>query len=90
MKKQKWRFCIIGSLAVYRWGEMRTTLDVDLTLFTGFGEEEKFADALITKFPVRKPDAREIALRQRVTSSFEPPTGRKWISPSPGFPSSRR
>ena len=66
MKKQKWRFCIIGGLAVYRWGEMRTTLDVDLTLFTGFGEEEKFADALIAKFPVRKPDAREIALRQRV------------------------
>ncbi len=37
MKARHWEFCVIGGLAVQRWGELRTTLDADLTLFTGFG-----------------------------------------------------
>ena len=35
-----WRFCLIGGLALQRWGEPRETVDVDLTLLTGFGGEE--------------------------------------------------
>lgn len=66
MKKQRWKYCIIGGLAVFRWGELRTTLDVDLSLFTGFGEEESYADALLAHFPKRIPDAREHALKYRV------------------------
>ena len=42
-----WRFCFIGGLAVQRWGEPRFTQDVDLTLLTGFGQEEPFIDALL-------------------------------------------
>jgi hypothetical protein len=36
-----WRCCVIGGLAVQRWGEPRQTRDVDLTLLTGMvGSEE--------------------------------------------------
>ena len=31
MQRQQWRFCIIGGLAVLRWGEPRLTQDVDLS-----------------------------------------------------------
>ena len=30
-QKRKWRFCIIGGVAVLRWGEVRATKDVDVT-----------------------------------------------------------
>lgn len=42
---RQWRFCFIGGLALQRWGEARLTRDVDLTLLTGFGEEESYLDA---------------------------------------------
>jgi len=66
MQEQRWKYCIIGGLAVFRWGELRTTLDVDLSLFTGFGKEESYVDALLAHFPKRIPDAREHALKYRV------------------------
>ena len=66
MKKRKWRFCIIGGLAVQRWGEMRTTLDADISLFTGFGEEKRFADELLAHFQGRRRDARAFAVQHRV------------------------
>ena len=66
MNNQGWKYCIIDGLAVQRWGELRTTLDVDFSLFTDFGEEEMFADILLKSFPKRIPDAREHALKYRV------------------------
>ncbi len=66
MQARRWKFCVIGGLAVQRWGELRTTLDADLTLFTGFGEEEKFVDALLGHFPARTPESRNLALVRRV------------------------
>jgi len=36
-----WRSCVIGGVAVQRWGEPRLTRDVDVTLLTGLGNEEK-------------------------------------------------
>jgi hypothetical protein len=65
-RARAWRFCIIGALAVERWGEPRLTHDVDLTILTGFGGEEKYVDALLAAFEARRPDAREFALRHRV------------------------
>ena len=41
-ESQSWEFCFIGGLALQRWGEPRETVDVDLTLLTGFGGEEPF------------------------------------------------
>ena len=39
-EKRNWRYCIIGGLAVQRWGEPRLTRDVDLTVLSDFGSEE--------------------------------------------------
>ncbi|MGA3265215.1 MAG: nucleotidyl transferase AbiEii/AbiGii toxin family protein [Verrucomicrobiota bacterium] len=61
-----WKFCFIGGVAVQRWGEPRLTRDADLTLLTGFGDEEKFAAALLQKFIPRRADALEFALTRRV------------------------
>jgi hypothetical protein len=61
-----WSSCFIGGIAVLRWGEARITRDVDLTLLTGFGGEERFVDVLLAKYPARIADAREFALRNRV------------------------
>lgn len=60
------RFCFIGGVAVQRWGKPRLTVDVDLTLLTGFGTEAPFVDALLSQFPGRRPDARAFALQHRV------------------------
>lgn len=65
-QQQGWRFCFIGGVAVQRWGEPRLTQDVDLTLLTGFGNEERFVDALLEILVGRRGDAREFALRYRV------------------------
>jgi hypothetical protein len=65
-RARSWRFCIIGGLAVQRWGEPRLTQDADLTVMTGFGGEAPFVDAFLAHFAGRLPDAREFALRNRV------------------------
>lgn len=65
-ERNGWRFCIIGGVAVQRWGEVRVTTDVDLTVFTGFGEEERFAERWLEKFSLRPPATVEFAVRNRV------------------------
>ena len=42
--KRGWSSCVIGGFAVQHWGEPRMTMVVDLSLLTGFGEEEAFVD----------------------------------------------
>jgi hypothetical protein len=66
LQRNGWGFCFIGGVAVQRWGNPRFTDDIDLTLLTGFGDEEKFVDALLKELNPRRPDAREFALRHRV------------------------
>ena len=46
-ESQQYRFCFIGAVALQRWGDPRATQDADLTLLTGFGQEEHFISALI-------------------------------------------
>jgi hypothetical protein len=65
-EQQGWRSCLIGGMAVLRWGRPRATQDVDVSLFTDFGHEEKFVDTILAHFPRRTPDARERALEHRV------------------------
>lgn len=60
------RFCFIGGLAAQRWGEPRQTLDVVLTVLTGFGSEEVFVDKLLAAFEARVEHPREFALTCRV------------------------
>lgn len=61
-----WSYCVIGGLAVQRWGEPRTTLDADLTLLAGWGEEERFARAILGRFASRIPDGLNFAVERRV------------------------
>ena len=63
---QGWRFCFIGGLALQRWSEPRETIDVDLTLFAGFGEEQRFSDVLLEHFDARISDAAAFAQERRV------------------------
>lgn len=66
LREAGWPYCFIGGLAVQRWGEPRLTRDVDLTLLTGFGDEERFVAGLLRRFDSRIPDAADFALRNRV------------------------
>ena len=61
-----WRFCFIGGLALLRWGEPRETIDVDMTLLTGFGPEEAFIRELLRGFEARIADPVDFALTRRV------------------------
>ena len=63
---RSWKACFIGGLAVQRWGEPRMTRDADLTLITGFGNEENFIDPLLAEYSGRREDARDFALKYRV------------------------
>jgi hypothetical protein len=61
-----WRICFIGGLVLVRWGEPRQTQDADLTLLTGFGNEESYVRQILATFPPRRDDALEFALQNRV------------------------
>jgi hypothetical protein len=61
-----WRSCFIGGIAVQRWGEPRLTRHIDLTLLTGYGGEEPYIDALLSKWAGRISDTAEFARRHRV------------------------
>ena len=65
-ESRHWRFCFIGGLALQRWGEPRETVDVDLTLLTGFGGEDPFIQALLDRYEGRVDDAAGFARTNRV------------------------
>ncbi len=62
----RWKFCFIGGVAVQRWGEPRETVDVDLTLLAGFGNEAGFVSTLAAAFESRVPDVETFARTNRV------------------------
>jgi len=64
--EQQWRFCFIGGIALQRWGEPRLTVDIDVSLLTGLGSEQRYVDALCRRYEPRIPDARQFALQHRV------------------------
>lgn len=66
LSERGWEYCIIGGLAVQRWGEPRTTLDVDLTLLTGWGAEEEYVRPLLERFESRIADGHAFALSRRI------------------------
>lgn len=61
-----WRFCLIGGLALQRWGEPRETIDVDVTLLTGFGGEESFVREILSWYEPRVADPAGFARENRV------------------------
>lgn len=60
------RSCIIGGLAVQRWGEPRATQDVDFSVLAPVGEEQRPLDILLPAFAARRTDARAFAVANRV------------------------
>jgi len=65
-EQKNWQFAFIGGLALFRWGQHRTTKDVDGILLTMFTNEEKYVDAILARFKSRISGAREFALCNRV------------------------
>ena len=65
-KGRGWRFCLIGGLALQRWGEPRETIDVDVTLLTGFGSEESFVREILNWYEPRVADPIGFACENRV------------------------
>ena len=58
--------CVIGGVAVARWGEPRLTADVDLVAMSAVIDDIKAVDALLRVFSPRSQGAREFALAHRV------------------------
>ncbi|MFM8477909.1 MAG: hypothetical protein ACKOEO_19165, partial [Planctomycetaceae bacterium] len=59
-------YCLIGGIALQRWGQPRQTNDVDATVFADFGDEQPVIQLLTQRFQTRLPDAAEFALQARV------------------------
>lgn len=58
--------CVIGGIALQRWGEPRFTADVDLAVLVEAGKEPQSVAALLAHLPARVPDAAVLAARTRV------------------------
>jgi hypothetical protein len=61
--------CLIGGIAVSRWGEPRNTRDVDATILADFGEEIAVLDRLLSHFRSRDADPAEFTPRLSLWSS---------------------
>ena len=59
-------YCVIGGVAVQRWGEPRQTVDVDATLLTGLGNEDSAMEQLLSRFSSRIEDPHEFAMQNRI------------------------
>jgi hypothetical protein len=66
LQKLNVRACLIGGLAVQRWGQPRQTVDVDLTMAVELESEEHIVDELLRQFEPRISDAKAFALSHRV------------------------
>ncbi|HET7922947.1 MAG TPA: nucleotidyl transferase AbiEii/AbiGii toxin family protein [Gammaproteobacteria bacterium] len=60
------RGCVIGGIALQRWGEPRYTADVDLSVLVETGHEAAVTQALLARLEPRIGDAAGFASRTRV------------------------
>lgn len=58
--------CVIGGVALQRWGEPRFTADADLSVLVEPGREADVVQALLGKLDARMEDAAAFAMRARV------------------------
>ncbi len=56
----------IGGIALQAWGESRVTRDVDVSVLTGFDDEEQKVGTILSRIPARSESALEQALKYRV------------------------
>lgn len=66
LSSMNFQYCIIGGLAVIRWGEVRFTQDADIAVLVDFGEEAQFAEGILKRFESRISDALNFAVANRV------------------------
>lgn len=66
LRKNNFAFCFIGGIALQRWGQPRATRDLDLTLLTGFGNEDPFIQAILNEYDARIEDAASFARVNRI------------------------
>ena len=59
-------YCWIGGVAYQRWGDPRQTVDVDGTIFAGFGREKEFAQKLSQIYRPRIDDFLTFAVVNRI------------------------
>jgi hypothetical protein len=59
-------FCVIGGVALQRWGEPRFTADADLSVLAEPGREDAIASALLARMEARVENPLEFAQRTRV------------------------
>lgn len=59
-------YCVIGGVALQRWGEPRFTADADLSVLVEPGKEDEVARGLLEQLPARVEDAAGFARRTRV------------------------
>lgn len=62
----KREFCVIGGIALQRWGEPRTTNDIDICTFVGFGAESEAVRQLLNHFKPRFADVLEFSQANRI------------------------
>lgn len=72
LDERGWPNCVIGAVAVIRWGRQRTTTDADFSVLTGFGSERVILQQLAERYPGREPNEVEFALGARVYRCFAP------------------
>src|SRR5215472_17342767 len=63
---REWKSCIVGGIAVQRWGEPRVTRDVDMFIFTSIGGEEDYITCLLGHYQTRIKDPESFARKNRV------------------------
>lgn len=66
LKKTGLPFCFIGGLANLHWGEPRLTQDIDVTVLSNLGDEERSINQLLSFIQPRFEDSREFAMESRV------------------------
>lgn len=59
-------FCFIGGVAYQRWGEVRFTDDIDLTVFCDLGDESNMLDRLLRVIPPRIDDIEQVVRMGRM------------------------
>ncbi|MFY1632973.1 hypothetical protein ACN27F_06730 [Solwaraspora sp. WMMB335] len=67
-----WGCCVVGGLAVLRWGRPRPTKDVDLLVETGYGDWAAASELLFDRFEPRFADSRQFAVDSRVVQFWAP------------------
>ncbi len=66
LERAQLRHCLIGGLALQRWGQPRATADVDVCLMADVDKEADVVDLLLNRYQSRIDDALEFVQQYRV------------------------